>query len=123
MFGVHVTRIVAALVLLLFLKAAQVADWPGGLAGDWRNELVSTLSNRGLNKEAREALTAGYYEGLLNEGSRLSTMNRFVLDNRRPTWEDNTRPESRQTNDFLFYEHVPNAATPDYQDQRFKYTL
>jgi lysophospholipase L1-like esterase len=123
MLNVDAKRVVAGLALLLVLRAVQAYGWPEGLVGDWRNELVSTLSNRGLNKEAREALTAGYYEGLLNEGSRLSTMNRFVLDNRRPTWEDNSRPESRQTNDFLFYEHIPNTATPDYQDQRFKYTL
>jgi lysophospholipase L1-like esterase len=118
-----VARVAIALLALLALKATIAAGWSRGPAAAWAGELVSTLSNRGLNKEAREALTAGYYEGLLNEGSRLSTMNRFVLDNRRLQFEDNQRPESRQTNDFLYYEHIPNHKTPDYQDERFKYWL
>ncbi len=112
-----------ALIVLLALKGAHAAGWSPASLTVWSDELVSTMSNRGLNKEAREALTAGYYEGLLNEGSRLSTMNRFVLDNRRLEFEDNQRPESRQTNTFLYYEHIPNHTTPDYQDERFKYFL
>jgi len=116
-------RVVVALFALLTLKAIHVAGWPQGIAGAWRDDIVSTLSSRGLNKEAREALTAGYYEGLLNEGSRLSTMNRFVMDDRRPGWEADKRPEGRLTNDFLYYEHIPNGVTPDYEDDRFRYML
>jgi len=119
----EVKGVVAALLVLLLLKGAHVADLLPGFLSAWNDGLVSTLSNRGLNREAREALTSGYYEGLLNEGSRLSTMNRFVLDNRRPSWEDNSRPESRPTGDFLYYEHIPDASTPDYRDQRFRYML
>ena len=111
------------MLLIIGLWGLHESGWPTGKLGKWRAEVVTTLTNRGLNKEAREALTAGYYEGLLNEGSRLSTMNRFVTDDRRPGWEDNSRPESRQTHDFLFYEHVPNKVTPDYEDHRFRYML
>jgi lysophospholipase L1-like esterase len=46
-----------------------------------------------------------------------------VLDNRRLEFQDNQRPESRQTNTFLYYEHIPNHATKDYQDDRFRYWL
>lgn len=116
-------QIAAALLVLLALWGANVAGWPQGRVGDWRHELVTTMSNRGLNKEAREALTAGYYEGLLNEGSRLSTMNRFVIDGRRPGWEDNSRPDRQQTHDFLYYEHIPSLKIRDYEDDRFKYWL
>jgi lysophospholipase L1-like esterase len=117
------SRIALVLLALLGLKATIAAGWSRGAVAVSTGELVATLSNRGLNKEAREALTAGYYEGLLNEGSRLSSMNRFVLDNRRLQFQDNQRPESRQTNTFLYYEHIPNHKTPDYQDDRFKYWL
>jgi lysophospholipase L1-like esterase len=116
-------RALAVLVVLLGLKGAHALDWPALAHQYWFEKVITTLSNRGLNKEAREALTAGYYEGLLNEGSRLSTMNRFVLDTRRPNFENTDRPESRKTNDFLYYEHVPNLVTPDYKDHRFKYLL
>ncbi len=81
------------------------------------------MSDRGLNKEAREALTAGYYEGLMNEGSRLSSMNRLVTDNRRPGWEDRAQPDRRETHDFLYYELVPNSDVPDYLDDRSQYRL
>jgi hypothetical protein len=76
-----------------------------------------------LNKEAREALTAGYYEGLMNEGSRLSGMNRLVTDNRVPDFRDNAQPDRRETHDFLFYELIPNSDIPDYRDNRARYRL
>lgn len=115
--------IVAALTALLALKSLDLLQWPGGATGKWRHDLVSTMSSRGLNKEAREALTAGYYEGLMNEGSRVSAVNRLVTDTRRLGWEQRRSPESRQTGDFLFFEHVPNRVTRDYEDERFRYML
>jgi lysophospholipase L1-like esterase len=118
----EVTRVVIALTMLLAFKGL-VDALPRGFGGTGIDQLASTLSNRGLNKEAREALTAGYYEGLLNEGSRVSSMNRFVLDTRRPTWEENKRPDRRQTNNFLYYELIPSDVKPDYEDGRFKYWL
>lgn len=113
-----------ALVALLALKGVHGADlWAGTPVADSGRTLVTTLANRDMNKEAREALTAGYYEGLINEGSRVSSMNRLVTDARRPTWEDRAQPDRRQTNDFLFYELIPNSDTPDYRDERFRYNL
>ncbi|NOT45020.1 MAG: SGNH/GDSL hydrolase family protein [Acidobacteria bacterium] len=118
-----VVRIVIVLLLLLGLKGLTAAEWPGGTLGSWNETLFTTMANRDLNKEAREALTAGYYEGLINEGSRLSSMNRLVTDTRRPSWEDRSQPDRRQTFDFMFYELIPNSDIPDYQDERFKYRL
>src|SRR5215210_3356284 len=119
----EIGRVLLVILLLLALKAARTAGWPGGSIGTANENLVSTLSNRGLNKEAREALTAGYYEGLINEGSRLSSMNRLVTDTRRPDWEDRAQPDRIQTHDFRFYELIPNSDMPDYRDQRFRYRL
>jgi lysophospholipase L1-like esterase len=111
------------MVVLLALKCLDALGWPRGPAAEWRHDLVSTMSSRGLNKEAREALTAGYYEGLINEGARVSAVNRLVTDTRRLGWEQRRSPESRPTGDFLFFEHVPNGVTRDYEDDRFKYLL
>lgn len=124
-------RMMAVLLALIGTKAwlkgyegvVSPAKWPGGDVRVWSDQLVDTLSNRGLNKEAREALTAGYYEGLLNEGSRLSGMNRLVTDNRAPTFEIRSQPDRRESGDFLFYELVPNSDVPDYEDGRAKYRL
>jgi lysophospholipase L1-like esterase len=118
-----VAGVILALLVLLAFKGAHAA-WPTTVGANPASaRLMSTLSNRGLNKEAREALTAGYYEGLLNEGSRVSSMNRFVLDTRKPGWEDNKRPDRQQTGNFLYYELIPASTRPDYPDHRFKYNL
>ena len=119
----EVVRALSVLVMLMVLKAAHAAGWPPGAVHEANDVLVSTLSSRDLNKEAREALTAGYYEGLLNEGSRLGAMNHLLTDNRRPTFEDRAQPDRRETGNFLFYELVPNSDVPDYRDNRFRYRL
>jgi len=109
----------AILMALMCLKGAEAAGWlPGrGVA------LVGMLSNRGLNKEGREALTAGYYEGLINEGSRVSAMT-FLAGGREPmTFKNVSQPERRETHDFLVWELIPNSDTPDYRDQRQRYRL
>src|SRR6185503_15246415 len=88
-------RIIALLVILIGAKTALLGygdrvkplPWPTGQLRSWGEKLVETISSRSLNREAREALTAGYYEGLMNEGSRLSAMNRLVTDNRPATFE------------------------------------
>ncbi len=124
-------RVVVVLIALMGLKTlllgykdvVPAVGWPQGAARAWGNELVRTVSSRALNKEARESLTAGYYEGLLNEGSRLSGMNRLVTDNRPPTFEIRTQPDRRESGDFLFYELIPNSDIPDYQDDRARYRL
>lgn len=113
-----VVRTLLVLGVLLCLKGAYTLGWASAA-----DALVETLSNRGLNKEAREELTAGYYEGLINEGSRLSSMNRLVTGPRRITFEDRSQPDRRETNDFHFYELIPNSDIPDYRDERYRYRL
>jgi lysophospholipase L1-like esterase len=113
----------ATLIALLGLASLQVAAQAGhslpGLAG----EVVATLTNRDLNQEGREALTAGYYEGLINEGARLGGMNRLVTDSRKFTIEDPAQPDRRRVREFLYYELIPNADVPDYADARARYRL
>jgi hypothetical protein len=124
-------RIIALLIVLIGAKAVLLGyggfvkplPWPTGTARAWTNNALETISSRELNKEAREALTAGYYEGLINEGSRLSGMNRLVNDTRVPKFEDNSQPDRRETHDFLFYELIPNSDIADYRDHRARYRL
>jgi hypothetical protein len=120
----HVDRTVgvmlAALAVLLGLQLAAQAGHPlPGLAG----EAVTTMANRDLNREGREALSAGYYEGLINEGARLGGMNRLVTNSRKVTVEDPTQPDRQRVQDFLYYRLIPNADVPDYVDHRAKYRL
>jgi hypothetical protein len=131
LFGNEALRVVVLLLILIGTKAGLLGyggivaplPWPTGEVRSWGENLVETISSRSLNKEAREALTAGYYEGLMNEGSRLSAMNRLITDNRPPTFEVRTQPDRRESGDFLFYELIPNSDIPDYQDSRARYRL
>ena len=124
-------RVIALLLILIGAKVALLGygglarplPWPTGSARTWGNNVLETISSRSLNKEAREALTAGYYEGLMNEGSRLSAMNRLITDNRPPTFEVRSQPDRRESGDFLFYELIPDSDIPDYQDSRARYRL
>ncbi|MGV3516388.1 SGNH/GDSL hydrolase family protein [Luteitalea sp.] len=109
----------ALTVLAALQLGAQAGHRLPGLAGD----AVETMANRDLNKEAREALTAGYYEGLINEGARLGGMNRLVADSRTFTVEDRSQPDRRQVNAFHFYELVPGLEVDDYADDRKRYRL
>jgi hypothetical protein len=129
--GNEAVRILLVLVVLIGAKAmllgyggvVKPTRWPTGAAREWSNNLLETISSRELNKEAREALTAGYYEGLLNEGSRISGMNGLVNDRRVPKFQDNSQPDRRETHDFLFYELIPNSDIADYRDERARYRL
>jgi hypothetical protein len=119
LFGSEVSRVLVLLVALLCAKGIQLAGFsPMGMS-----ELLGALSSRELNREARETLTAGYYEGLINESSRVSAMNRLVTGNRRITFEDRSQPDRRETHDFRFYELIPNSDIWDYQDSRRRYRL
>jgi hypothetical protein len=105
---------------LLALRTAQTAGW---IDEPRMARLLTTLSDRNMNTEAREALTAGYYEGLINEGSRVSSMNRLLTDNRRLSFENRKAADRRQVSGFLYYELAPNMDEPDYDDQRQRYRL
>ena len=108
-----------SVVLLLALFAASTVAPPrfrrdtDTLAKKaWR-----TLYKDELNREAREQQTAGYYEGLLNEGSRVSAMNSLITGNRTFEWEDWNRPWRRQRGDFRYWDMHPNLATPNGNPQ------
>ena len=118
-----VLLIVSRVAVQGYRDAVPPLPWPNGAAREWLASVFETIASRELNKEGREALTAGYYEGLMNEGSRLSGMNRFVTDNRVPTFQDNAQPDRRETHDFLFYELIPNSDIADYRDARARYRL
>lgn len=77
--------------------------------------LLRTLHKDELNREAREAQTAGYYEGLLNEGSRVSGMNALTTGNTRFTAESWVLPGRRHLGNFLYWDMPPNlnARNPD----------
>lgn len=110
----------ASLAVLLGLQmAAQAGHALPGLAGD----AIATMANRDLNQEGREALTAGYYEGLINEGARLGGMNRLVSDSRKFTNADPRQPDRVRVNDFRYYALIPNADVMDYLDERARYRL
>src|SRR5215207_6297817 len=118
-FRSEVSRALLVLAVLVCAKGIQVIGW----SPDAGAELLDTLSSRNLNKEAREEMTAGYYEGLINESSRVSGMNRLVTGSRRITFEDRSQPDRRETHDFRFYELIPNSEIDDYRDGRKRYRL
>lgn len=115
----EIGRALLLLTALLALRGVHAAGW----APPQTSMVVSTLASRELNKEAREVLTAGYYEGLINESSRVSSMNRLVTGTRRISFEDRSQADRRETHDFRFYELIPNADIPDYRDARQRYRL
>jgi lysophospholipase L1-like esterase len=118
-FRSEIGRALLLLVALLVLRAVHIAGW----ANRASDKLLSALSSRELNKEAREVQTAGYYEGLIGESARVSAMNRLVTGSRRITFEDRSQPDRRETHDFRFYELIPNSDIPDYRDGRQRYRL
>lgn len=83
------------------------------------NKLLRTLHKDELNREAREQQTAGYYEGLLNEGSRVSGMNALITGNERFTAEFWMRPGRRHRGDFLYWDMPPNLNARDPDNPRF----
>jgi lysophospholipase L1-like esterase len=82
--------------------------------------VIRTVQNRDLNKEAREELTGGYYEGLLNEGSRVSSMNALITGSRELDWTGTSRPGRRHRQDFLYYDYLPHLDQPDYDDEELR---
>lgn len=81
-------------------------------------KLLRTLHKDELNREAREAQTAGYYEGLLNEGSRVSGMNALVTGNERFTPESWMRPGRHHRGDFRYWDMPPNLNVRDPDNPR-----
>jgi lysophospholipase L1-like esterase len=83
------------------------------------NRILRTLHRDELNREARERQTAGYYEGLLNEGSRVAGMNALITGNNRFAAEYWMRPGRRHRGDYLYWDMPPNLNARDPDNPRF----
>jgi hypothetical protein len=70
-----------------------------------------TLFKDELNREARERNTVAYYEGLLNESSRVSSMNSLITGERRFEADNWNRAGRRVRDDFRYWEHQPGTST------------
>ncbi|MBI4516690.1 MAG: SGNH/GDSL hydrolase family protein [Deltaproteobacteria bacterium] len=112
-FWANAVCIQAALVLLL--AASQLPAILPSNAAAAAASVLHTLSRRGLNEEDRARTTAGYYEGLMNEGATM-TGNRItaLLAARADNWHEFevlTRV-NRRRRDFLYYDFKPNLEVP-----------
>lgn len=110
----------ALVALLVGLSLVPVPVY-SRLDDSFAKKLLRTLHRHELNREAREAQTAGYYEGLLNEGSRVSGMNAFVTTGTAPdrfTAEFWMRPGRRHRGDFLYWDMPPGVNSRDPVDVR-----
>jgi hypothetical protein len=72
-----------------------------------------TLFKDELNREARERNTVAYYEGLLNESSRVSSMNSLITGERRFEADNWDRAGRRMRGDFRYWEHEPGYVNRD----------
>jgi lysophospholipase L1-like esterase len=109
------------LLALLGLEAVERFGWGPRVIAAPVGDIVRTAQNRDLNQEAREELTGGYYEGLLNEGSRVSSMNALITGSRTTGWTTGAvRPERRIRKDFLYYDYAPGLDLPDYDDMQLR---
>src|SRR5687768_10644864 len=117
---------VALLVALVALDLASGSGENRGSRYAWLFSVVSTIQSRELNKEGQDQQTAGYYEGLLNEGSRVSSMNSLLLSGVTRTNEPKTQfrgvarrkrlgDRYEHRGDFLYYEARPNVNVADYE--------
>lgn len=122
-------RAVASGLLTIVLVGVRVFDpmvsaiTIGGLSA---KQLLKTLHKRELNREDADEQTAGYYEGLLSESTRVSSMNHLITGRARPARRHAEIHALRQPDkyhirgDFLYYEAKPNLDVPDYEDQRLR---
>lgn len=105
-----------SLALLLILGSVAMIEPPAYRRSTdtlfkrvWR-----TLSKDELNREAREQNTVAYYEGLLNESSRVSSMNSLITGAERFTAENWDRLGRRRRVDFRFWDLEPGFTNRDY---------
>jgi lysophospholipase L1-like esterase len=75
-----------------------------------------TLHKTELNREARERDMVAYYEGLLNEGARVSAMNDMVGRTRQIEIERWDGLGRRLRNDFLAWDYEPSFVNRDGED-------
>jgi lysophospholipase L1-like esterase len=72
-----------------------------------------TLFKDELNREARERNTVAYYEGLLNESSRVSSMNSLITGERRFEADNWDRAGRKGRHDFRYWGHEPGYVNRD----------
>src|SRR5262245_4548720 len=136
----------AALVVLVL--ASQIHPFTGSrfgsLAPPFLRALVNLASSRGLNVEDQTRQTAGYYEGLLQEGSRVSSIGSVITGrvDEESEWNasvtidtdqklrsntpgsirrnDGAKPiftALRFHSDFLIYDFMPDSPCGPYDDK------
>ena len=108
------------LVILLGLTAIAMVEPPHyRRATDTMAKRVwRTLSKDELNREARERNTVAYYEGLLNEGSRVSSMNTLVTGEQRFENDEWDAAGRRRRNDFRYWDLEPGYVNRDSVEPR-----
>jgi lysophospholipase L1-like esterase len=118
-----VTTLLMLGVMLAFARAGAVL--PESAVRDAASELLDVMQRRELNQEAIADQTAGYYEGLLNESGRVSSMSAILSGRLGRSSEASAadrilavrRPDRfLMRDDFLFYEQRPNLDLPDYEE-------
>jgi lysophospholipase L1-like esterase len=112
--------LVGVISLRVFERAAFAE--PTAAAGTLPT-ILQTLRNTGLNQEDRERQTVGYYEGLLNEGSRVTSVGSLLTSPASRADAASRRIRAlRQpdkyivTRDFLYYVPRPHLDIADYDD-------
>lgn len=122
---------VAVLVGLIALDLVGAARADHDTNPGWVRRGLATVQSRELNREGKDAQTAGYYEGLLNEGSKVSSVNSLLLGGAtaRAAPKGAFRGVARRKRladrydhrgDFLYYVARPNLDVLDYEDPRLR---
>jgi lysophospholipase L1-like esterase len=109
-----------SLLILVALTAVAMADPPRYRRGadNFAKRVWRTLSKDELNREARERNMVAYYEGLLNESSRVSAMNSLITGEQRFDADTWTRLSRRHRGDFRYYDLEPGFVNRDSVDPR-----
>ena len=116
------------LVVALAISMVEVLGWGERTNLATIGSVVRILRDAGLNQEDRQKQTVGYYEGLLNEGSRVARMGSLLTGqiSRPPDSATRNIRALRQldkydiTRDFLYYIPKPNLDVADYADTRLR---
>lgn len=119
-FGRESVICVVALIGLLGLEAFERFGLGSSETAAAAQNVVRTAQSRELNREAREELTGGYYEGLLNEGSRVSAMNALLTSSVELDWTGTSGPGRRHRKDYLYYDYLPGLDRADYADESLR---
>ena len=111
------------LMTVISVRVFERAAFAEPASGGTLATVLQTLRNTGLNREDRERQTVGYYEGLLNEGSRVTSVGSLLTSQAGRADAASRRIRAlRQpdkyivTRDFLYYVPRPHLDIADYDD-------